>query len=91
MFRPRLGRGPAAQAAGYLLRILDLPGVEVVDATVLRGTLELWGEGKLDVADAYLAALARRIGGGAVLSFDRDFERVPDVTRVDPATVAPPE
>jgi predicted nucleic acid-binding protein len=79
-----------AQAAGHLLRILDLPGVEVVDETVLRGTLELWSEGKLDVADAYLAALARRIRGGAVLSFDRDLERVPGVTRVDPAAVAPP-
>ncbi|GIV00031.1 MAG: hypothetical protein KatS3mg014_1646 [Actinomycetota bacterium] len=29
-----------------------------MDRVVLRDTLELWGEGRLDVADAYLGALA---------------------------------
>ena len=33
--------------------------------------------------DAYLAALALE-SDGQVISFDRDFDRVPGVTRVDP-------
>ncbi len=73
-----------SEAAGHLLRVLELPGVEVMDRVVLREALELWGEGRLDLADAYLAALARRVRGSGVLSFDRDFDRVPGVTRVDP-------
>lgn len=73
-----------SEAAGHLLRVLELPGVEVMDRVVLRDALELWGGGRLDVADAYLAALARRVRGSGVLSFDRDFDRVPGMTRVDP-------
>ena len=77
---------PASAAAEHLMRILDLPGVEVMDEVALRDAVGLWALGRLDFADAYLAALARRVRGSGVLSFDRDLDRVPDVTRVDPGT-----
>jgi len=72
-------------AAEHVTRILDLPGVHVVDEVALRDAVDLWALGRLDFADAYLAALARRVSGGGVLSFDRDLDRVPGVARVDPA------
>jgi predicted nucleic acid-binding protein len=74
------------RAAEHLARILDLPGVEVLDELVLRDTLDVWAGGRLDFADAYLAALARRVSDSGVLSFDRDLDRIPGVTRVDPST-----
>ena len=76
---------PAPKAAEHLMRILDLPGVEVMDEVALRDAVGLWAQGRLDFADAYLAALARRVSESGVLSFDRDFDRLPGVTRVDPA------
>lgn len=77
---------PTRGAADLLIRILDLPAVEVTDEVMLRDSVDLWAEGRLDFADAYLAALSRRVSGSGVLSFDRDFDRVPGVIRVDPAT-----
>ena len=76
---------PAPQAAEHLAQILDLPGVEVVDEVMIRDAVDLWAEGKLDFADAYLAALARRFTSSGVLSFDRDLDRVEGVTRFDPS------
>jgi predicted nucleic acid-binding protein len=72
--------------AEHLERILDLPGVEVADEVLTRDAIAVWAEGKLDFADAYLAALARRVRDSGVLSFDRDLDSVPGVGRVDPAS-----
>lgn len=79
-----LGR---ADAADRLQRILDLPGLHVSDEEFLRGALELWKTSRLDFADAHLAALAVRIKDAAVLSFDKDFDRLDGVTRLDPTQV----
>ncbi len=75
------------RAAELVERLLDLPGVEVLDEVLLRDALMLWSQGRLDFADAYLAALARRVSDSSVLSFDRDFDRVEGVTRIDPNVV----
>jgi predicted nucleic acid-binding protein len=74
-----------ARAAELIDRLLDLPGIVVVDEVLLRDTVLLWSRGRLDFADAYLAALARRISDSSVLSFDRDFDRVEGVARLDPS------
>ncbi len=74
-----------AEASALLGRILDLPGVQVLDETLLRDAVDLWGAGRLDFADAYLAALARRVTASGILSFDRDLDRVPGVTRLQPS------
>lgn len=75
--RPRI-------AAERIREVLDLPGVEVADDEVIRDALYVWSGGKLDFADAYLAALARGTRGTGVLSFDRDHDRIDGVVRVDP-------
>jgi predicted nucleic acid-binding protein len=75
------------RAAELIDRLLDLPGIEVVDEVMLRDAVMLWSQGRLDFADAYLAALTRRISDSSVLSFDRDFDRVESVTRLDPDVV----
>lgn len=75
------------RAAELIDRLLDLPGIEVVDEVLLRDAVMLWSQGRLDFADAYLAALVRRISHSSVLSFDRDFDRVDGVPRLDPSAV----
>lgn len=74
-----------AQAAARIADVLSLPGVEVADRALLEETLAIWRDRALDFADAYLAALAGTTIGTAVLSFDRDLDRIPGVRRVDPS------
>lgn len=76
-------RRAVAEAIG---EILELPPVVVVDEGLLRDALEMWASSKIHFVDAYLAALDRRTGGTAVLSFDRDFDKMDGVERVDPRT-----
>lgn len=72
------------EAAGILAEFISLPCIDVSDHVVWLDALDLWGQGRLDLANAHLAAIARRVEGGAVLSFDKDFDRVEDVARIDP-------
>jgi len=74
-----------ALASERLLALLWLPGVECSQPSVVEDALGLWAEGRVDFVDAYLAALCRGIDETAVLSFDRDFDRIEGVERVDPA------
>lgn len=77
-------------AAARLHRILDLPGVEVVDEPLLRDALTIWAESGIEFPDAYLAAQARWTAHAGVLSFDRDLDRVEGAGRVDPSARATP-
>jgi len=73
------------ETADRVVRVFSIPSVDVSDATLLADALRVWVSGRLDFADAYLAALDRCTDGTAVLSFDRDFDRIDGVERVDPA------
>ncbi len=78
---------PVGRAAELLTGVLEFPGVQVADVSLLRDAIGLWSDTGLDFADAYLAALARRVSDSGVLSFDRDLDRIEGVTRIDPAVV----
>lgn len=63
-----------------LVRGLKLPSKR----TVLRA-LDLWSTWpQLDFDDALLMAHAERLGGVEILSYDRDFDTIPDVVRMEP-------
>lgn len=81
-------RLPKLEAGERLTRIFDLPGVAMADEAVLRAAVDVWVWGRLDFADAYLAALAGQTKDAGVLTFDRDFDRIPGVVRVDPGALA---
>ncbi|NJD66619.1 MAG: type II toxin-antitoxin system VapC family toxin [Chloroflexi bacterium] len=66
-----------------LSALLELPGLRVVDNRALRRALELYASLSIDFIDAYHGALAEA-AGGVVYSFDRDFDRIPGVTRLTP-------
>lgn len=71
-------------AARGLRELTEHPAVLVPEIDLAHESLSLWLETSLDFADAYLAALARRRPDPRVLSFDRDFDAVPGVERVEP-------
>lgn len=65
--------------------IVAFPAVRVSDVGLLLRTVEVYEVDRLDFAEAYLVACAERSGVGAVASFDRSLDRVPTVTRIEPA------
>lgn len=73
-----------AQIAQSLEGVILSRAMVVADAVLLLRSLELYESRGLDFADAYIAALAERSIDGTVVSFDRDFDRVSTVTRVEP-------
>ena len=70
--------------ADRLIALLSLPGIECSGPDTLLDALRLWGGGRLDFVDAYLAALDRSNDFTSVLSFDRDFDQIDGVVRVEP-------
>jgi predicted nucleic acid-binding protein len=81
-------RMPKQEIAGILLKLLAAGGVKHDDKEALQVALVLFHEKNLDFADALLAARALRSGRAALYSFDRDFDRVPGLTRYEPAAPA---
>ncbi len=70
-----------------LLGIVGTPGIRIVDceAPTLDKTLSLFlSITRLSFADCYHAALSLAHCGGEMYTFDRDFDRVPDLTRLEP-------
>ena len=54
----------------------------------LRATVRMSGTG-LDFEDATTAEACRKLSAKGLVSFDRDFDRVPDVRRLEPRDLLP--
>lgn len=72
------------EAAGQLLTLLQQPGIKVRDEYAVLTALAALEFTNVSFADAYLAALAEQ-EKVAVASFDRDFDKFKQITRIDPA------
>lgn len=72
-----------AQVAQYLSSFLRLPAVKFPEPRRALLALDVFERSNIEFGDAYLAALALE-SDGQVISFDRDFDRIPGVTRVQP-------
>lgn len=73
---------PRERVATLVRALLGLRAIRSVDERLLRCALELYEHDGLDVAEAYLVAVAEVTGVGAVTSFDRSIDRVASVRRV---------
>jgi predicted nucleic-acid-binding protein len=72
------------RVAELMRAAIALASVAVVDAPLLLRSLEVYERGRIDFAEAYLAASAEATGVGTILSFDRSVDRVATVTRIEP-------
>lgn len=71
--------------AELLLRLIDLPGFGVEQKRVIRQALDLFvAHSAIDYDDCYHAAIVLARGETQVMSFDRDFDRLPAIQRVEP-------
>jgi predicted nucleic acid-binding protein len=74
---------PRAKVSAALAHLLGCPGFHSPEHDRMIESLELFATTKIDFADCYLAA-ASKMDHTAVVSFDRDFDKIPGVTRKPP-------
>ena len=67
-----------------LLPLIDLPGVLLDGKARLHRAFALYMDRRLSFADCFHVALMEELGLTEIVSFDRGFDRVPGVRRVEP-------
>lgn len=71
--------------AGWLRDLVYLPNLKVEHRNRLDHAFYLYTSTPIDFIDAYNAAfIIRRYGPTKLYSFDAHFDRVPDLTRIEP-------
>ncbi len=76
-----------SQIAPILSAFLSNDGIVAADKDELLSALALYQEKNVDFADALLAIRMMKSGIPDVYSFDRHFDRIENVTRIDPGGV----
>jgi predicted nucleic acid-binding protein len=77
----RIARATIAAALGPL--VAD-PSLQIDHKEAILRSLELWKESTLDFTDCLSAEHVRRANLDGIYSYDRDFDRVPDIHRLEP-------
>ena len=70
--------------AAALAPLIGLPGILLAGKRNFQMAFDLYARLRLPFADAYYAALMQQRGIQEIISFDKDFERIPGVTRREP-------
>jgi predicted nucleic acid-binding protein len=81
---PRLYNLPWSEIADALLTIVEMPGFQVPNKRVLVHALQLYGYSGIKFDDAHIIAAMTSAGSGMLYSWDRGFDRVADIERVEP-------
>ncbi|HWE63288.1 MAG TPA: PIN domain-containing protein [Chloroflexota bacterium] len=76
---------PKQDIAAALLPLLELPGIVLPGKRLFRVAFEYYANLNISFADAYHAALMKQLKLTDVVTFDRDFNRVPGITRIEPS------
>lgn len=64
--------------------IIVLKGLKLAHKRVYLRALDIYATTNLDFVDALLVAHSERSGNRTIISFDRDFDRIPGVHREEP-------
>ena len=66
---------PREEIATGMLGILEYKGIIVKEKRIVRRTIELWHDNKLDIVDCYLIACLEGDRQNILYSYDRDFDK----------------
>lgn len=69
--------------AQFVTSLLHLETIQSNEA-LLTAALDIFRDKKVDFVDAYLASLAHKGEIKGVYSFDKDFDKIPKVRRLEP-------
>lgn len=71
--------------AEALSPIIELDGVILPMTSLFTAVFDLYvAQRGLSFADCYHAVLARHLGCSGIISFDRGFDRLPGIPRIEP-------
>ncbi len=74
---------PIKDIATGMLDILEYKGIIVKEKRIVRRTLTLWHDNKLDIVDCYLIACLEGDRQNILYSYDRDFNKF-EINRKEP-------
>ncbi|NPV80520.1 MAG: PIN domain-containing protein [Firmicutes bacterium] len=77
-------RQSKAEIADLLTPIMNLRGLHCSGKEAVFLALRLYVRYNIDWTDAFVAAQLISQEAGTIYSYDRDFDRIPDVVRVEP-------
>jgi predicted nucleic acid-binding protein len=66
---------PRKEIATGILGILEYKGIIVKEKKIVRRTIKLWHDSKLDIVDCYLIACLEGDRQNILYSYDRDFDK----------------
>jgi predicted nucleic acid-binding protein len=75
---------PKQEIRDRIFQILDLPGLVMPGKDRWRLALNNFVVRRLSMADAYQVVLMGRLHTSEIISFDKDFDRIPGITRIEP-------
>jgi predicted nucleic acid-binding protein len=77
---------PRSEIQRHLNNVLRLRGLKIPQREIYRRALDLWVQTPQvsDFADVLAVAKVERLKLAAIASFDRDFDRFPQITRLEP-------
>ena len=81
---PRLYNLSRQDVRNRLMPLLTLPGLRMSKRSVALRALELYESHNVDFEDALAVAHMEQLGIETIISYDRDFDRFPQVTRAEP-------
>ena len=67
-----------------VLPLLEMVGIVLPRKRKFREVFSLYVDKNISFADAYHAVMMRKVGLTEIISFDRDFDRITTVTRIEP-------
>ncbi|MEA3437625.1 MAG: PIN domain-containing protein [Thermodesulfobacteriota bacterium] len=74
---------PREDIATGMINILEYKGIIVKEKKIVRRTMELWHDSKLDIVDCYLIACLEGDKQNILYSYDRDFDKF-EINRKEP-------
>lgn len=79
----RFYRQPKAKIREVLLPLIELPGIILPGKRRFRKVFDLYVDLNLPFADAYHAVLMEHLKLQEIATFDREFDRIPRIRRVE--------
>ena len=80
----RLYALPPDEIRVNLVAILSMRGLRLENKRTILKALDLYASSGIDFVDALNVAHMQRLRIDTIISFDRDFDRIPDIRRRDP-------
>lgn len=81
---PRLYALPRTEVRELLVPLVRLPGFRVRQRRLVLRALDLYAAVTIDFGDAMVAATMEQSHASVLYSYDRDFDRLAGITRVEP-------